>query len=98
MLQHIPPADTSGEITALRADLAVQDERLNYFRQLLGDIESVFGRLHSGLTMLHVGIEELAKEKEQLPIRKADKPKPRRGLSRPALALPERSASRVSRF
>ena len=69
MLQHLPAAGEAGDSQSLAADLAAQNEHFLYLRQLLQDIESVFGRLSSGLATLHVGVEELAREKKAMPIR-----------------------------
>ena len=82
MLQHLPGAGEAGDSQPLAAALAAQNEHFLYLRQLLQDIEAVFGRLSSGLATLHVGVEELAKEKKAMPIR-AKKAVPNRNPGKP---------------
>jgi len=106
MLQHLLLIEEPDGVAGLRTDLAVQDETLTHFRQLLENIESTFGRLSSGLAMLHVGVEELAREKNALPIRKkkalpvrkAGKSTARPRLAGSAQRLPDRSASPACGF
>ena len=98
MLEHLRLVEEPGSGLAMRTDLAAQDETLTYFRQVLENLEASFGQLHSGLATLHANVEELAREKDALPIRKADKPQARPALSRHALRLSERSAGRASGF
>ena len=103
MLQHLRLIEEPDGVAALRSDLAAQDETVKHFRQLLESLESAFDRLNSGLVMLHVGVEELAKEKKALPlrekkalpVRKAGKSQPRPFLAGSAQRLPDRSAGRV---
>lgn len=99
MMQHLPAAGEAGDSPSLTADLAAQNEHFLYLRQLLQDIESVFGRLSSGLATLHVGVEELAREKKAIPIcekkavpsRKAGKSKASPRLTSSAQRLLDRS-------
>ncbi|MYL82276.1 hypothetical protein GTA51_03875 [Desulfovibrio aerotolerans] len=87
MLQHLPAAGEAGDSQSLAADLAAQNEHFLYLRQLLQDIESVFGRLSSSLATLHVGVEELAREKKAMPIReKKAVPSAKPASSRPVPA------------
>ena len=106
MLQHLRMIEEPDGVAALRTNLAAQDETATHFRQLLESLESTFERLHSGLAMLHVGVEELAKEKKALPIRtkkalpvrKADKPKTHPRLACSAQRLLDRPASPACGF
>lgn len=101
MLQHLGLVEGPGGTQPLPVDIAAQEENFLYFHKLLGDIESVFGRLSSGLATLHAGVQELAREKEALPVRKTgkpDKPKARPRLACSAQRLLARSAGRASGF
>lgn len=98
MLEHLRLVEEPGGVSAMRTDLAAQDETLTSFRQVLATLEASFGQLQSGLAALHANVEELAREKDALPIRKAEKRNARPALSRHALRLSERSAGRASGF
>ena len=95
MVEHMPPGDAADELKALRTRLDAQEASLANFRQMLGDIESVFGRLQSCLAAFHSNLDELNWEKKQLPIRRAEKKQASRRLSRhhqPAPHLPAQPA------
>ncbi|KHK01425.1 hypothetical protein [Desulfovibrio sp. TomC] len=92
MLEHMPPAASAAAIKALRAKLDAQEESLANFQQVLGDIESVFGRLQRCLAAFHTGLDALNWEKKRLPIYKAEKKPASRRLSRHHQPAPHLSA------